>query len=196
MRIIQHRQDDLRSDSMERRVKLPGENMQSENPTSWTLTCNDSVHEPRKTCAAQGDVVDDLVDTSTWRYAVINVRSEPDRERLVIAYPDEETLRDLIADPSIVTLDYRSRADALNNIDHRVTSNASLKRLLKMTVLRPDMTFLNESCVALRRLAGRFELSRSSNIMRILFHNTLAGALVLFYSRNVLSATVRALISF
>ena len=58
--------------------------------------------------------MDELVDTSTWRYAVIRVRSDPARERLVIAYPDEETLQDLIAAPSIVALGYTSRADALS----------------------------------------------------------------------------------
>ena len=45
--------------------------------------------------------MNELVDTSTWRYAVLTVRSEPDRERLVVAYPDEETLRDVIAAPSM-----------------------------------------------------------------------------------------------
>jgi len=59
----------------------------------------------------------ELVDTSTWQYAVISIRSKPDREELVIAYPDEDTLRDLIAAPSIVALGYTSRADALKNID-------------------------------------------------------------------------------
>ena len=80
--------------------------------------------------------MDDLVDTLIWRYAVICVRSEPERERLVIAYPDEETLRDLIAAPSIVALGYTSRADALKNIDRCVTTKASLKRLLKTEVLQ------------------------------------------------------------
>jgi hypothetical protein len=141
--------------------------------------------------------VDELVDTSAWRYAVIIVRSEPDRERLVIAYPDEETLRDLIAAPSIVALGYTSRADALKNIDCCVTTTASLKRLLKTAVLQTNMTFLTECRAALRRLAGGFGLSRElQNIMRNLLHNSLAAALIFFYSRNVLSSTVRAFISF
>ncbi len=140
--------------------------------------------------------MDELVDTSAWRYAVISVRSEPDRERLVIAYPDEETLRDLIAAPSIVTLGYSSRADALKNIDRDVTTTAFLKRLLKTAVLHTNMTFLIECRVALRRLAGAFGLSGTSKIMRNLLHNGLAAALIFFYSRNVLSSTVRAFISF
>jgi hypothetical protein len=140
--------------------------------------------------------VDELVDTSTWRYAVICVRPELGRERLVIAYPDEETLRDFIAAPSIVALGYSSRADALKNIDRDVTTTASLKRLLKTAVLHTNMTFLIECRVALRRLAGGFGLSGTSKVMRSLLHNGLAGALIFFYSRNVLSSTVRAFISF
>jgi len=88
--------------------------------------------------------VDELVGTSAWRYAVISVRSEPDRERLVIAYPNEETLRDLIAAPSIVTLGYSSRADALKNIDRCIRTTNSLKRLLKTAVLHANLTFLTE----------------------------------------------------
>jgi hypothetical protein len=140
--------------------------------------------------------VDELVDTSTWRYAVISVRSEPDRERLVMAYPDEETLRDLIAAPSIVALGYTSRADALKNIDRCVTTTSSLKRLLETAVLHPNMTFLSECRVALRRLAGGFRLSGASKVMRNLLQNGLAAALIFFYSRNVLSSKVRAFVSF
>lgn len=136
--------------------------------------------------------MNDLVDTSTWRYAVICVRSEPARERLVIAYPDEETLRDLIAAPSIVALGYTSPADALKNTDRCVTTTASLKRLLKTAVLHTNLTFLT----VLRRLAGAFRLSGSSRVMRNLLHNGLAAALIFFYSKNVLSSTARAFLSF
>jgi len=139
--------------------------------------------------------VDELVDTSAWRYAVISVRSEPDHERLVIAYPDEETVRDLIAAPSIVALGYTSRADALKNIDRCVTTTASVTRLLKAALLHPNMNVLTECYAALRRLSGGFGLSGTSKVMRNLLHNGLAAALIFFYSRNVLSSTVRAFIS-
>jgi hypothetical protein len=140
--------------------------------------------------------VDELVVSLTWQYAVISVRSEPDRERLVIEYPDEETLRDLIAAPSIVALGYTSRADALKNIDRCVTTTSSLKRLLETAVLHTNMTFLTECRVALRRLAGGFRLSGASKVMRNLLHSGLAAALIFFYSRNLLSSTVRAFVSF
>lgn len=127
--------------------------------------------------------MDELVETSTWQYAVICVRSEPDRERLVIAYPDEKTLRNLIAAPSIVTLGYSCRADALKNID-------------RSAVLHTTLTFLTECRVVLRRVAGGFGLSGASRVMRSLLHNSLAATVIFFYSRTVLSSTVRAFISF
>jgi hypothetical protein len=127
--------------------------------------------------------VDELVETSTWQYAVICVRSEPDPKRLVIAYPDEETLRDLIAAPSIVRLGYSCRADALKNID-------------RSAVLNTTLTFLTDCRMVLRRVAGGFGLSGTSRVMRSLLHNGFAAALIFFYSRNVLSSTVRAFISF
>lgn len=103
--------------------------------------------------------MNESVDTSTWRYAVISVRSEPGRERLVIAYPDEETLRALIAAPSIVALGYTSRAHALKNIDRCVTTTASLKRWLKISVLQTHLTLLAEFRVALQQFGSAFELS-------------------------------------
>jgi hypothetical protein len=170
--------------------------MQSESLIVGPLRATTQMYEPREQAQLEGDVVDELVETSTWRYAVINVRSEPDRERLVIAYPDEGSLRFLIAAPSIVALGYTSRADAVRNIDRCVTIKASLKRLVKTASRHSSMTFLTECRAALRRFAGGFDLSRTSKLMRTLLHNGLAAALVFFYSRNALSSTVRAFISF
>jgi len=98
----------------------------------------------------------------------------------------------LIAAPGIVALGYASRADTLKNIDRCVMPTASVKRLLKAAMLDTNMTFLT----VLRRLAVGFGLSGTSRIMRNLPHNGLAAALIFLYSRNVLSSTVRAFISF
>jgi hypothetical protein len=140
--------------------------------------------------------VDELVDSSTWRYAVICVRSEPDRERLVLAYRDEEILRKLIAAPSIVALGYTSRAHALKNIDRCVTTKASARRLLKTASLHPNTTFLSECRATLRRLTAACGLSETSKVMRNLLRNGLATGLIFFYSRSVLASTVRAFVSF
>ena len=80
--------------------------------------------------------------------------------------------------------------------DRDLTTTASLKRLLKTAVLHTNMTLLIECRAALRRLAGGFGLSGTSIVVRNLLHSGLAAALIFFYSKNVLSSAVRALISF
>jgi hypothetical protein len=55
-----------------------------------------------------------LIHCSTVRYAIIQASSKKnDPERLVIAYPDEKCLRDLIAAPSIVGFGFTSREEAM-----------------------------------------------------------------------------------
>jgi hypothetical protein len=55
--------------------------------------------------------VDDFPDV---RYAVIEVlQTETGHERIVIAYPNEKSLRDLIAAPSIVAFGFASREEAM-----------------------------------------------------------------------------------
>jgi len=57
--------------------------------------------------------VNDVVDSSSVQYAVIaGLRTETGSERLVIAYPNEESLRDLIAEPSIIAVGFSSREEA------------------------------------------------------------------------------------
>src|SRR6201988_870221 len=58
-------------------------------------------------------VVNKLVDSSGVQYAVIaGIRTETGPERLVIAYPNEKSLRDLIAAPSIIAAGFSSREEA------------------------------------------------------------------------------------
>ena len=55
-----------------------------------------------------------LIDFSNLRYAVIEARwSEGSPERFAIAYGNEESLRDVIAAPSIIAFGFASREEAL-----------------------------------------------------------------------------------
>lgn len=55
-----------------------------------------------------------VVDFPDVRYAVIEVlQTKTGHERIVIAYPNEELLRDLIAAPSIVAFGFASREEAV-----------------------------------------------------------------------------------
>jgi hypothetical protein len=149
------------------------------------------LHELLERVHVKDDVMNDSVDTSLCRYAVIIVQSEPDREQVVIAYTDQETLRGLFAAPGIVAPLHSSPADALKNIDRYVATAPSLKRL-RTAKLGANMTYLT----LLRRLAGGFGFLGPSKVMRNLVHSGLAAAVVFLYSKNVLSSTVRSFISF
>ena len=55
-----------------------------------------------------------VADVPDVRYAVIEgLQTETGHERFVIAYPNEESLRDLIAAPSIVAFGFASRDEAI-----------------------------------------------------------------------------------
>jgi hypothetical protein len=59
-------------------------------------------------------VVNQVVNSSGVQYVVIaGLRTETGPERLVIAYLNEESLRDLIAAPSMVALGFSSREEAV-----------------------------------------------------------------------------------
>lgn len=61
--------------------------------------------------------MNEVVDSAGIQYAVIaGLRTETGFERLVIAYPNEESLRDLIAAPSILALGFSSREEAVAGV--------------------------------------------------------------------------------
>src|SRR5260370_7301094 len=76
-------------------------------------------------------VVNEVVDSSDVRYAVIaGLRTETGPERLVIAYPNEKLLRDLIAGPSIIAGGFSSREEAVAGSRASVPTAISYPRML------------------------------------------------------------------
>jgi hypothetical protein len=135
-----------------------------------------------------------LVHISMRQYAVISVRRAPHCERLVVAYPDERTLRDLLAEPSIVATGYDSRAEAEASICRYGSSAQPLHRRSWATLVANSKRALKE--VPRRVLAKEtFSLGKTQSAIHGLLHQTFVAAIVLLYSKNVLSAAIRVLIS-
>ena len=151
--------------------------------------------EPREHARLEGDVVSSLVNRAMWQYAVIFVRSEPRCERLVIAFPHQKTLGDLVAAPSILGLGYRSREEAQANIDRCTTTVYSSRRKVKATLVTTIWS-LNKFVASHEFPRAGFNLARTWSIICDFLQRSFAVAIVVFYSKNVLSAAVRALISF
>lgn len=151
--------------------------------------------EPRENACLEGDVVSSLVHSSMSQYAVISARSEQGCERLVIANPDEKSLRDLLAAPSILGLGYHSREEAQSNIDGCTTAAHSSPRTLTATSFTTNRSL--KQFVANREIRrGEFNLARTWSVVRYLAQHSITVAIAVFYSGNLWSAAVRALVSF
>jgi len=125
------------------------------------------------------------------QYAIIRVSSTHDSsELLVLAYADENELRSLIAEPSIIALGFTSRsaANAAESFRQRVASQhvhaksagrkANQRFVLAFHFGRSGLTH------ALGHWKGYSELYRAVQFIS-------ATAILVLYSRNVVSATIR-----
>ena len=115
----------------------------------------------------EGAVVNEVVEYGNMQYAVIaGLHTETGIERLVIAYPNEESLRDLIAAPSILAAGFSSREEAAAGSRASLTTTIDRQRTGSM----------------FRKLA-RFITSSYGEIA--------ATIIVICSSRNAVSAVLR-----
>lgn len=137
-----------------------------------------------------------LIHTSMREYAVISVRTEPRCERLVIAYPDEKTLRDFLAAPSILVLGYYSREEAQASIDRCTTTAHPARRRLTPRLVAYSMLSFRKFVSGHLLSKGKFSLANAESVICDLLQHAFVSTVVVLYSKNMLSAAVRALISF
>jgi hypothetical protein len=132
-----------------------------------------------------GDVMGVQVHRSDVRYAVIKACNNKDTpERLVIAYQNEDCLRDLIAAPSIVGLGFASREEAIANCERRMSDATPLKQKTRITAMfhatHEDGDF---------RI--RHDLLKHRIIPQSILQSALAAVVALIYSKNIVSAMIR-----
>jgi len=133
----------------------------------------------------------ELVDSSIAQYAVIEARrTEGPSERFVIAYPDEESLRELIAGPSIIACGFAARAEAQANIDADLCTGGVWKETPRDRAEKYQRGVLS----AKRRLGSGFNLMQTQRIVRGFLHAAVAGAILIFYSRNAVSTVIRSFV--
>ena len=131
------------------------------------------------------------VDSSIAQYAVIEARrTEGPSERFVLAYPDEESLRELIAGPSIVACGFASREEAQTNIDTGFCSATAWKKTPRDRTEKYQPGVLS----AKRHLGAEFNLTQTRRIVRGFLHAAVAGATLIFYSRSTVSTVIRSFV--
>ncbi len=138
----------------------------------------------------------ELIDASTRQYAVIAIRTQPRPERPVIAYPDEKTLRTTIAGSSIIALGYDSGDQAVADNEPCVPITGALRKGPAAALVGTNKKSPEETRAAKRRSIGRFGLVWPRSAIAHVLQHSVAAAIVFFYSKSILSATVRAFISF
>lgn len=126
-------------------------------------------------------------------YAVISVRANPDGERLVVAYPDEKSLRTLIAAPSILALGYRSRAEAVACLEGSLPASCALCE--SKTVASSAVELFGADSANCWVSKVRSDLATIGKRISRVVHYGIAVAICLLYSKNCVSATLRALVS-
>ena len=132
-----------------------------------------------------GDVMEVHVHGSDVRYAVIEASSNEHRpERLVIAYQDEECLRDLIAAPSIFGLGFASREDAIANLKSFASDAVPSKQ-------QPRISAMFHATHAKVESAGGPGPVKHRRIPQGILQSALAAVMALFYSKNIVSVMIR-----
>jgi len=128
-------------------------------------------------------------NSSIAQYAVIEARSsQGSSERFVCTYGSEQSLRDLIAGPSIVACGFASRKEALANLDTRVRTAARIQRIFALRGARKSHTRVRSA--EARSVAGSY-LTHKARVVGGFIAVAVASAASTFYSRNAMFTVLR-----
>ena len=122
-----------------------------------------------------------LFDCTNVRYAIIEETRTGDRGRFVVAYRNEYLLRDLIAPSCIAAFGFSSREEAVARTNPKVLTNRN-----------------NDEGVqgASREQQPRRVCSQTiRRFLSALYDDAVATAIVAFSSRNIISVTIRRLLT-
>jgi hypothetical protein len=127
--------------------------------------------------------VNDLLDDTNVRYAIIEETRTGDRGRFVVAYRNEYLLRDLIAPSCIAASGFSSREEAVARTKPNIwtsKNNNEREHHVRREQLPPER---RASSQTIRRF------------LRALYDDAVATAIVAFSSRNIISVTIRRLLT-
>ena len=133
-----------------------------------------------------------VVDSSSVHYAVIaGLRTETGSERLVIAYSNEASLRDLIAAPSIIAIGFSSREEAVAGGRVPVPTGTSHQQMPKFTLGAGTEKYQQGLNWEQHRADKRSALRRLVQFLVASYGDVAAAAIAIFFSRNAVSAIIR-----
>ena len=133
-----------------------------------------------------------VVNSSGLQYAVIaGLRTETGPERLVIAYSNEEALRDLIAAPSIIAMGFCSAAEAIAGSRASVPTAATQQRISEAAACEEiERDQQERNCVEWREETGS-TLQSLARFFATSYSDVASTVTAIFFSRNAVSAAIR-----
>ena len=136
-------------------------------------------------------VVNELVDSSGVQYAVIaGLRTETGPECLVIAYPNEKSLRELLAASSILAVGFLSLEDAVAGSRVPRPAATTYNQTPEAGGGRTDR-HLKGIYGAERREARSSPLRRLARFLSASYSEVVTTVIAIYFSRNAFSAVVR-----
>ena len=140
--------------------------------------------------------MNELVDSSGVQYAVIaGLRTETGPERLVIAYPTEKSLRDLLAASSILAVGFSSREDAVAGSRDPRPATISYKPMAEASAAGSaggrTERHLQGLNWAERREGRSSPLRRLARFLFTSYSEVATTVIAIYFSRNALSAVIR-----
>jgi len=139
----------------------------------------------------ESDVMKSFANCPNIQYAIIRASSTHDSPELVVlAYADEKSLRSLIAEPSIIALGFASRsaASAAGSFHQTVASqHVHAMSAIRNANPRLSLAFHFGKSRLARALTHWKGYSDLFNAVQFIF----ATAVLVLYSRNIVSATIR-----
>jgi hypothetical protein len=136
--------------------------------------------------------VKEMVDYSGVRYAVIaGLRTETGPEHLVIAYPNEKSLRALIAGRSIIAVGFSSREQAATGRNSSVRPAAASYEQMHETI-----AVWSEKCLQMFKWSDRraeigSALRTGAGFLVSTYNDVSTTALAIFSSTNAVSSLIR-----
>ena len=127
--------------------------------------------------------MNDLPDDTNVRYAIIQETRAGGGGRFVVAYRNEYLLRDLIAPSCITAFGFSSRDEAVARTKPNILTNKNNKEREHGARREQQPPERRASSQTIRRFLGA------------LYDDAVATAIVAFSSRNLISVTIRRLLT-
>ena len=136
--------------------------------------------------------MNEAVDSMGMHYAVIaGLRTETGPERFVIAYPNEESLRDLIAAPSILAAGFSSREEAVADSRASVAPAVGRQERLEGSASEETERRRREHGFAELRADRGSVFRKLARFIVTSYGEIAATVIIIFSSKSVVSAVLR-----